>query len=134
LLIFYSSVEEPTSSGKKSRSRGKKGLDIMSKVIQLLSDKNSWIPLEEKKQYEMLGFHHDTSKLLYIEDFTKLKCCPHPIVPDYIWKDTNLTKHSSGGVRNFTLGENNPDKSVYVLRNSHCAGVKVLFSTSLNFF
>lgn len=97
----------------------------MSKVIQLLGDKNFWIPLEEKKQYEMLGFHHDTSKLLYIEDFTKLKCCPHPIVPDYIWKDNNLPKHSSGGARDFTLGDRNPDKSVYVLRSSHCAGVKV---------
>lgn len=72
----------------------------------------------------MLGFHHQTDQLIYIEDFKKLKCCPHPIDYDYIWRDINLSKCSSVDVKEFVLeeGKNQP---VYELRRAKCKGVKV---------
>ncbi len=114
------------STEMMTKSRGKKGLDIISKVITLMKDQGSWVKLEKKKQYEMLGFHHPTAKLLYVEDFTKLKCCPSPIAPDYIWDYINLPKVQSQGIREFTLGDNHEDQSVYLLRRARCAGVKVV--------
>lgn len=95
-----------------------------------MQEKDLWIPLHERKQYEMLGFHHDNSKLLFVPDYTKLNCFPrHQPRPDYLCEDINLTKSSSFQKKEFTLGKDNDDKSEFILQRTHCAGVKVIVYT-----
>ncbi len=89
--------------------------------------KEDWITMESQLQYFLLGFHHDTTKLLYVENITTLPCYPTKVSrPDYIWKDINLTKSSTFGQLPFTLGHDHEDKTDYVLRRGKCNGVKVI--------
>lgn len=88
-----------------------------------------WCKLEQRDQFELLGFYHDVSKLLYVEDYTKLKCCPDESpLPDFLWDDNNLSKQSSFPKLNFTLGEDNADRTKFVMFRSRCNGVKVLIT------
>lgn len=96
----------------------------MSRSINLMKDENNWQPFENRRQYQMLGFHHDTTKLLYVADYKKLPCCPVKPKPDYIWDDVNLSKGSSFKKHEFSTG-NEDDQSNFVLFRCHCAGVKV---------
>jgi hypothetical protein len=94
---------------------------------------DAWVKLTEKVQYTMLGFHHDTEKLLFVEDYRKLKCCPINPNPNYLWKDIHLSKGSSFELKEFTLFKSSihygpQENPKYVLRRAHCVGVKVLKS------
>ena len=125
-LLFsnYRCQEKVPDSEKKKRS--KKGIDIVNQTMNLLKQKSEWVPLQERKQYEMLGYFHDTSKLLFIEDYTQLKCCPTvKKTSDYLWNDIHLSKKSSFPKLEFNLGKDHENKSVFVLYRSKCAGVKV---------
>jgi superfamily II DNA helicase RecQ len=75
-------------------------------VISLLEDDSMWILVEERRQYEMLGFFHDPSKLLFVEDCSKLIAYPlHEPRLDFMWKDINLTECSSFAKKNLKIGE-----------------------------
>ena len=106
-------------------------MDVLSRTIQLLKDGNdAWVELSEKAQYTMLGFHHDTQKLLFVKDYKKLKCCPLNPDPDYLWKDIHLSKGPSFKAKQFTLLKTSvhygpQENPAYVLRRAHCFGVKV---------
>jgi len=111
---------------KNVQPRAKKGEDLPSKVIKLMRKKEDWINMESQLQYLLLGFHHDTTGLLYVEDIQKLACYPKKVFrPDYIWTDINLTKTSTFSQLPFTLGQDHEDKTEYVLRRGKCNGVKV---------
>ncbi len=103
----------------------------MGRVEKLMKDEASWVKLERRNQYIMLGFYHDTSKLLYTNDYTALKLCPMlKPKPDYLWEDIHLSKQNS--CPNSTLKIQLPDDSSppaqnFVVLQSRCAGVKVLF-------
>ncbi len=86
----------------------------------------SWCKLDKRDQYELLGFHHDVKKLLYVEDYSKLKCCPdqRPL-PNFLWEDNSLAKQSSFPKLLFTLSEGHPDQTKFVMQRSRCNGVKV---------
>lgn len=60
-----------------------------------MANPEDWINLTTKEQYEFLGFFHDTSKLLFIEDQTLLPSCPIKPGADYIYQDINLSKGSA---------------------------------------
>lgn len=80
-----------------------------------------WILVEERRQYEMLGFFHDPSKLLFVEDCSKLIAYPlHQPRPDFMLEDINLTKCSSFPKKDLKIGEKE-----LVFHRAHCAGVKV---------
>jgi hypothetical protein len=88
----------------KTKARPKQGQNILSRTIKLMKTGNdAWVKLTEKVQYTMLGFHHDTEKLLFVEDYRKLKCCPINPNPNYLWKDIHLSKGSSFELKEFTL-------------------------------
>jgi hypothetical protein len=113
--------EESSLSKKKTRSRPKNGNDLVSQVISLLEDDSMWILVEERRQYEMLGFFHDPSKLLFVEDCSKLISYPlHEPHPDFMWEDITLTECSSFAKKNLKISEEE-----LVLHRAHCAGVKV---------
>jgi hypothetical protein len=93
----------------------------VSQVISLLEDDSMWILVEERRQYEMLGFFHDPSKLLFVEDCSKLIAYPlHELRPDFMLEYMNLTKCSSFPKKDLKIG-----KEELVLHRAHCAGVKV---------
>lgn len=102
----------------------------MGRVEKLLKDETSWVPLERRNQYIMLGFYHDTSKLLYTNDFTTLKLCPMlKPKPDYLWEDIHLSKQSScpNAILKIQLPDaSSPSTQSFVVLRSRCAGVKVL--------
>lgn len=100
---------------------------MVSRTIKMLeAGESSWIKLERKDQYELLGFHHDTSKLLYVENYSNLKCCPDQwSLPDFLWQDINLSKQSGFPKSTFTLGEDQPNQPTFVMFRSRCNGVKV---------
>ena len=110
--------------GVKPQSR--KGNDIVSQTIRLMKDEQCWTPLLEKKQYEMLGFYHDTTKLLFVEDFTKPKCCPAKPNLNYIWNDVNLSKGLGFKPLEFGIGNSRAENLEFVLYRNHCNGVKVV--------
>jgi hypothetical protein len=113
--------EKSSLSKKKTRSRPKNGNDLVSQVISLLEDDSMWILVEERRQYEMLGFFHDPSKLLFVEDCSKLISYPlHEPHPDFMWEDITLTECSSFAKKNLKISEEE-----LVLHRAHCAGVKV---------
>lgn len=98
----------------------------------LNSGPSTWIILERKEQYELLGFHHDTSKLLYVKDYTELKGCPAKPLKDYLWDDINLSKKQGFPIFKFQFKENeamasNSDESsecTMSMYRSRCSGVK----------
>ena len=96
----------------------------MTRSVEFMQNKDLWIPLESREQYHFLGFHHDTTKLLYVEDYSKLSGCPLNPSPHFLWNDINLSKASSFKNHEFTLKTEDND-SKFILRRSHCAGVKV---------
>ena len=78
--------------------------------------------LHKRSQFEMLGFFHDTDKLIYAEDISMLKSRPKlpELMYHYLWNDINLTKDSSFPERSFKM------KDVeFILRTARCNGVKV---------
>ena len=119
LFIYRSEQKEPTPV-KKRRS---KRTNMVATSTRLLEDgPKSWTEITDQKQFQMLGFYHDTEKLLYVEDYTKLKwnpaVNPHP---NFLWEDINLSKGSSFGEKTIKLG--NGDS--YTLIRNPCAGVQV---------
>jgi hypothetical protein len=112
--------EKSSLSKKKTRSRPKNGNDLVSQVISLLEDDSMWILVEERRHYEMLGFFHDSSKLLFVEECSKLIAYPlHEPRPDFMWEDITLTECSSFAKKNLKIGEKE------LVLHTHCAGVKV---------
>lgn len=107
------------------KQRAKKKNVMIQKVITQLEDPESWCKLEKRSQYAMLGFYHDTSHLLFTEDYTKLKLCPtvYP-QPDYLWEDIHLTKKSGFPRATVKIG---CDSSEMIVYRARCAGVKVAF-------
>ncbi len=96
---------------------------MVATSTRLLEDgPKSWTEITDQKQFQMLGFYHDTEKLLYVEDYTKLKwnpaVNPHP---NFLWEDINLSKGSSFGEKTIKLG--NGDS--YTLIRNPCAGDQV---------
>ncbi len=99
---------------------------MVNRVVKKLKDESSWCLLEVKKQYELLGYFHDTNKLLYVEDYSVLKCAPeNGSNPNFLWEDINLTKGSSFAVHRFTLGDDHPDQTAFLMHRAPCKGVKV---------
>ena len=93
----------------------------MSQVIRLLEDDSMWKFVKERRQYEMLGFFHDPSKLLFVEDCSKLIAYPlHEARPDFMWEEINLTKCSSFPKKDLKIGEEE-----LVLHRAQYAGVNV---------
>lgn len=91
-----------------------------------MKKKEEWVELERRDQYTMLGYYHDTSKLLHTRDYTKLKLNPTAeSAPDFLWHDINLTKKSSAPPITFTLEDDPPNNREYVIVKARCAGVKV---------
>jgi hypothetical protein len=106
---------------EKDSITSQNGNDLVSQVISLLEDDSMWILVEERRQYEMLGFFHDPSKLLFVEDCSKLISYPlHEPHPDFMWEDITLTECSSFAKKNLKISEEE-----LVLHRAHCAGVKV---------
>jgi hypothetical protein len=98
---------------------------------------DAWVELTEKVQYMMLGFHHDNEKLLFVEDYRKLKSCPINHNPDYFWKHIHLSKGFSFKLKDFTFLatsiHNGPTVNPkYVLRRAHRIRVKVFKITILH--
>ena len=99
-------------------------------IRKLEGNESSWCILEFKKQYELLGYYHETTKLLYVQDYSKLKCAPEDgSIANFLWEDINLTKGSSFAIHRFTLGEDHPDKTVFLMHRAPCKGVKVTIKT-----
>lgn len=98
----------------------------MSRIIKQMKKPDEWIELERRDQYTMLGYNHDTSKLLHITDYSQLKQNPTAeSAPDFLWHDINLTKKQGAPPTKFTLGNDHPNKEEFVILKAHCAGVKV---------
>ncbi len=77
--------------------------------------------MENMSQYTLLGYHHNTTQLLYVEDITKLSTYPtQGHQPDYLWEDIDLAKRSS-----FDKKEIEINGKSFVLWRSQCHGVKV---------
>lgn len=135
-LFFRSDANDQATPIRKAKPRSKKGMDIVSQVTNMMSSEDTWIPLTERNQYLMLGFFHDTSKLIYAENFKTLPCCPVKPDKDYLWQDINLSKESSFKKHEFTIETDNK-KETFILQRCHCGGVKVifvLFVTNKSFF
>ena len=111
-----------------AKPRAKKKNVMIQKVINLLEDPESWCNLEKRSQYAMLGFNHDTSYLLYTEDYTKLKLCPtvYP-QPDYLWEDIHLTKRSGFPRAPVKIVDDLASKKQMIVYRARCAGVKVTY-------
>lgn len=104
-------------------------------VKMMSAGPETWMKLERKEQYEMLGYHHDSTKLLFVEDYTLLKECQINPKRDYLWEDINLSKKQSFPVFQFQVEENQSEASsstdsaecTILMRRSFCNGVKVGF-------
>lgn len=94
---------------------------MLSKVVTRIENKQT-VPLEKRSQYEMLGYYHDTEKLIYVENIAVLKNRPKQVeqMYHYLWKDINLTKGRSFPERYFKI-----DGVDFILKTSPCNGVKV---------
>lgn len=93
---------------------------MKSRIIKLMSQPESWIPLTNKEQYEFVGYYHDTDRLLFIQDQTKLKSCPSKPSSDFIYQDVNLSKGQAFLPFTFEVGG-----VKFVCRRAPCAGVMV---------
>jgi len=102
----------------------------LDKVRALLKDESSWINLERRDQYAMLGYNHDTSKILYTADYTSLKLCPTES-EDHLWKDIQLSKESSSPKATVTVNLKDSSGEEKATRlevwKSRWAGVQVPF-------
>ena len=84
---------------------------------------NRIVQLESKDQYELLGFLHDTSKLLFVEDYSKEVGCPkHKPSAKFLWNDISLSKDSTFPERNIEL-----ENEKFILKRGRCGGVKVAY-------
>lgn len=101
---------------------------VATSILLLEAGPDSWTEITDPKQFQMLGFYHDTEKLLYVEDYTKLKwnptVNPHP---DFLWEDINLSKGSAFPEKKIKIGEG--DKNTFVLMRNPCAGIQVKTKT-----
>lgn len=77
--------------------------------------------MENNNQYILLGYHHNTTKLLFVQNITKLNTYPtQGHQPDYLWEDIDLAKRSS-----FDKKEIEVNGEFFVLWRAQCHGVKV---------
>jgi hypothetical protein len=75
-----------------------------SRIVKMMSaGPKTWIKLERNEQFEMLGYHHDSTKLLFVEDYTLPKGYPIKPKRDYLWEDINLSKKQSFPVFQFQV-------------------------------
>ena len=66
----------------KNLDQDKKGQDVFNRIKKLLTIENdTWVPLKEIVQYTMLGYHHDTEKLLYVENYKNSHAVPLISIP-----------------------------------------------------
>lgn len=116
------------------RKRKRKCDQVTSRIVTMMNDgPKTWIQLERKEQYEMLEFHHDSRKLLYVKDYTLLKGCPIKPKKDYLWEDINLSKKQSFPVFKFQFKDNQSESSsstessecTILMYRAPCNGVKV---------
>ena len=115
-------LNETAAKETKPKPRSKKGEDVVSRVTELMKNEDTWIPLEDRKQYQFLGFAHDATRLLFVAGYSKLPCAPTKPHPDYLWGDIQLSKASTFPKVEFTVAKNG---TKFILRRCHCAGVKV---------
>lgn len=109
---------------------------MTSRIVKMMSaGPKTWIKLERNEQFEMLGYHHDSTKLLFVEDYTLLKGYPIKPKRDYLWENINLSKKQSFPVFQFQVKENQSEASsstesaecTILMRRSFCNGVNVGF-------
>ena len=121
-MIFYDRTEDSAASNRTTKKRQTKEDSLYRRTVKMMHD-NECDPLESKEQYELLGFHHDTSKLLYVQDLSQLPGCPIVPVRDFLWNDISLSKDSGFPQKTFR----NDEGQEFVLRRARCNGVKVCF-------
>ena len=100
---------------------------MVSRTISMLKKgENSWIPIKMKKQFQFLGFFHDTDRLLFTPDYTTLKSNPTSASkPDFLRDDLNLSK--SSGFPPKTISVDSVDYNLY---RHQCNGVKVILMSN----
>lgn len=128
-------MKRQSEAEQPKRKKTADSQNTLDKVKALLKDDSSWITLERRDQYAMLGYSHDTSKILYTADYTSLKLCPAES-EDHLWKDIQLSKESSSPKSTVTVDLKDASGEVKATRlevwKSRCAGVQVYFQY-LNF-
>lgn len=112
---------KPIDICKVSSKRARNGEGICNKVEILLKDPSKWCSIDNREQYTFLGFFHDTTKLLYVNDVTTMKQSTSSNL-EFLWKDIHLSKGSSFPKKTITIG----DKKYWISR-SPCNGVKVMY-------
>ena len=124
-MILTFRWNEPSPVDKEAQPRGSRtsGNDLLSQVKKKMAE-NHTVTLERRSQYEFLGAHHDSTKLIHVPDISLLKSAPKDIskARDFLWNDINFTKDSTFPKKQFKL------KGVsYNLKRARCNGVKVRF-------
>lgn len=106
-------------STRKSSSRGKHFFPL---ICDALRSDVVWIHQTEINQYRYPGFNHEWNKLLFIQDYTKLRLAAKND-PHFVYSDIELAKGSSSLTHHDV--DINGTKTKISIRRAPCEGVKV---------
>jgi len=109
------------------------GHNPLSKIRELLSNKENWQNITLKEQYQFPGFSTEatSNKLLFCSDISKL---PQYVAtkPHFLWNDIQLSKGKLTSDRCVTVEIDGSEKSI-IYRLAPCNGVKTCSQLVVNY-